>query len=1187
MEIDDKIAALYSMIEFQESLRTLVDDKTIEETLKALRIEASGLEELREASSASPLIGKSLPALERKHVTVMFADISGFTALSEKEDPETIRRTIRIVFERLLKIIQRYEGTVEKFIGDAIMVVFGAPVSHENDPERACMSALEMMDAIPEINAELGLELGMHIGLNSGLVIAGSLAVRGQQQYVVTGDTVNLAARLEDKSERGQILAGPSTYRLTCQSFHYEPMGGIRVKGKAEPVEVFLLSAEAGREMAAPAISTVCPMIGREEQYRLLCRRLSALRKRKGSAVLITGETGIGKSRLVAELWQSSEGAGAVKLVGNTHPLCHTMSYWPFIEIFRKIFDITGRDRSEQVFDKLRIGLMKLFPDSHCDMALYLAIMMGASAPEAQRDRIAYTDSESLKGQIFRAVHEYFAYRAEKEPLMMVFEDIHRADSSSVDLLLHISSLVREKPLMIVIVSRPQQGLTDRIISSLENLEPDSSVNVALEPLSEKESLALAEMLLPEGATAHDLCEYISRKGAGNPLFIEEIARHIAAGSAGQRQAALYGKESPPVNVSHTIPDTLHGLVMARVDLLPEEEKSILKTASVIGASFNCTALKALAPGRDIERAIASLERSQFVSAKDGDGQGEYSFKTALVREIVYESVSREIRERLHGLLAQHLESDRSSPPGMLAFHYAEGRQWEKAQQYLFRIGDQAERMAADREALESYEMAIEAYRRAFGDRWDPLMRARLNRRIGEAHFRLGSHHKARAHLFEALETLGHNACGTGKSFAWRFTWDIIEHVGLCIAPGLFRARPEPGGSEALREYFLATQALELIEYEVNPRNCAMLALEHLNSAIRTGRNEEIAISAANIGMTFDVFAMFGMAERYHRKASAAAEDSTNPLARCVTSFSKGLHQSMLCSNEEAIALFRNSAEEAGRAGDFHSWAIAEFEHVCHVTLSGKSDESQSLLKELAEVASQTGDRQVKGWMLTAGGLRSMFYGSASDTEKLMREAIAVLKGIPDYYYAGGALSKLAEWLIVQRREQEALPLLEEGGRFAKRMESKGHLIGWLRNAEALLSLVKLGDALKEKRGKDGESSARRACRKALYDSRISSLSAAPALRLQGIFEWLRGNRAGSLEWWEKSARMAEKTSTMIDCAITWHVWGILADERSSLDTASVLFGECGMSAAPGESGSTFTGALSAFLRSLSSGTAR
>ncbi|MCP4541542.1 MAG: AAA family ATPase [Chloroflexi bacterium] len=322
---EEQAAHLEAAIAQLEAQRATLGDAVVDAMIAAARKELTALDET--PASTQALEG------ERKLVTIMFADISGFTAMAETMDPEAVRDLMNACFERLVPVVEKYEGTVDKFIGDEIMALFGAPLAHENDPERALRAALEMMDALIEFNAERSTDLGLHFGINTGLVIAGGLGTRGRQEYSVMGDAVNLAARLEDASKRGEIFVGPDTYRLTAPLFEFEVLEPIQVKGKVEPLQIYRLvglKTEPGHVRGLETKGISSPLVGRDTEFMALNACIERLMNGQGGIVSVIGEAGVGKSRLMAEIRDTASAIPLTWLEGRTLSFGQTISYWRY-----------------------------------------------------------------------------------------------------------------------------------------------------------------------------------------------------------------------------------------------------------------------------------------------------------------------------------------------------------------------------------------------------------------------------------------------------------------------------------------------------------------------------------------------------------------------------------------------------------------------------------------------------------------------------------------------------------------------------------------------------------------------------------------------------------------------------------------------------------------------------------------
>ncbi len=488
MNTSDQLAQAIAALEAQ---RSVLGDAATDAALDAVRKELSAVTRrvAEQAHERSPIL-----AAERKLVTVLFADISGFTALSEKLDPEVVRDLMNACFGKLVPIIAKYEGTVDKFIGDEIMALFGAPATHENDPERAVVAALEMMEAIREFNAARRLDLGMHFGINTGLVIAGSVGSDERLDYSVMGDTVNLASRLEDLSERGEILVGPDTYRLTEKLFAFEALPKIRVKGKAEPVQAYrVLGFKAAAErMELPVRGKVfARLIGRDKEFAEVYQRMQQLRDGRGHVMAVLGEAGLGKSRLMAEIRDHvlrNGLSGSIQwLEGRTISFGQAISYRPFQEILWQFAGITPTRDAAEAWRRLQAAVRQVVGDDSDEVLPYLAGMVSLEVPETYSTRVQFLDAEAMRRQIFLASRRFFEACARKRPLALIFEDLHWVDESSALLIEHLMPLVRHLPLLIVWVSRPDPETQAARLSDLAKRDyADWYGEVSLAPLSRR-----------------------------------------------------------------------------------------------------------------------------------------------------------------------------------------------------------------------------------------------------------------------------------------------------------------------------------------------------------------------------------------------------------------------------------------------------------------------------------------------------------------------------------------------------------------------------------------------------------------------------------------------------------------------------------------------------------------------------
>lgn len=568
-----------------EAQRTLLDSAVVETSLVALRQQ---LAELGRAETL-PLALKG----ERKQVTVMFADISGFTAMSEKLDPEEVRSMINACFERLGAVIDQYGGHIDKFIGDEIMALFGAPAAHENDPERALRAALDMMAALEVFNDEhAGLipkRLALHFGINSGLVIAGGIGTRQRQDYSVMGDTVNLAARLEDLSEAGETLVGEDTYRLTAPLFEFEALKPVALKGKEKPVQVYrLLRAKAapGRVRGIAGLSS--PMVGREAEFAQTKALLANFDQGRGGILSVVGDAGLGKSRLIAELnhWRR-ENYQVDWAEGHAVSYGENASYLVARDVFRHALGLDYEASPAEVATALQTEAERLFAGQAAEIYPFLAHLLEAPLDDEAALRLKYLEGEMLHQRLLQATQNFLTARAKNKPLVLVWEDLHWGDPSSLGMLEALLPVTQQCPLLLVMIYRPvQEGRIWQFHQRLGQRLGEDHCVIELLPLAFEESSQLLDNLLGHSQLPPKIRRLILSKAEGNPFYIEEVIRSLIDSGALVRSDSGLSWQATATIEDISLPDTLQGMIMARIDRLDPETKRTLQVAAVIGRTF-------------------------------------------------------------------------------------------------------------------------------------------------------------------------------------------------------------------------------------------------------------------------------------------------------------------------------------------------------------------------------------------------------------------------------------------------------------------------------------------------------------------------------------------------------------------------------------------------------------------------
>ncbi len=644
---------------------------------------------------------------ERKNVSVAFTDISGFTSLSETLDPEELTLLMNDCFKKLSMCVYRYEGIIDKFIGDCIMAIFGAPITHEDDPERAVLACLDMENALDEINLRLDpaiKKLAIHSGINSGEVIAGKIGSDLQMEYTVMGDTVNVAQRLKDIAAPGSVLVGPETYNRTRYAFQYQAHDPVALKGKSESVKTFEVIGRAwGAEFGPTAVHS--DLIGRESELQVLqdgCRRLLAGRS---SIILIKGEMGVGKSRLLYEFKKYLSVSNAPVTVIDDRGLSYESSI-PFKSFADSIYRYLTLGVDSLPADPgplVRRRVQELLGSEEPDTGPYLYKVLGLGLTEAETDKIRFLDSHSLQLQIFLSAANLFEKIAIIKPAIVIIDDIQWFDSASLELINFMLAGVKNNNITFYLSYRV--GDSDPIQPFLRAIAKDYKAyltEIGLGNLNADDSRCLIQNLTA-GRVSGKASGYIIEKSSGNPFFIEEIVRNLLESGCLDRSPDL--KEQDIV-----IPGSIEAAVTARIDALPREAKYLLKIASIIGRSFPCDLLEDIVKEKEILKYADELERAEFLVRMIKDQQAHYAFRHPLFHDVSYRSVLKSERTIYHRIIAEAIEKRaRERVEGyysILAHHFLQAQDFVKAREYLRRAGDEAAGLFSNEEAIRLYGLA-------------------------------------------------------------------------------------------------------------------------------------------------------------------------------------------------------------------------------------------------------------------------------------------------------------------------------------------------------------------------------------------------------------------------------------------------------------------------------------------------
>jgi class 3 adenylate cyclase/tetratricopeptide (TPR) repeat protein len=1104
---------------------------------------------------------------DRRVVTALFADLSGFTPLAEQLDPEDLSALVNECFTALMEEVTLREGWLEKQIGDALVAFFGAPVVHEDDPVRAVQAGLAMHERMQEINARvesrIGRPLELHIGINTGLVVIGpGIEPGGQGEIVVLGDTVNTAARFQQVARPGQLIVGEATHAGSRWAFEYRRLPPLSLKGKAERIVAYECLGPREQPASARGFAEAglgSELCGRDAELATLVAGVERLSQGRGGIVSVVGEAGLGKSRLVAETGTAPIADKVRWLEGRSLSFGQTISYFPFVEVVKRDAGIAEEDDEDKSWTKLEARIRQLFPADAGEVLPYVAVLLAIDVRGELEERVKYLDGEAMRHQIFRASRLYFERLALERPTVLVFEDFHWADQSSEGLLEHLLPLVETVPLLVVCPTRPDPDTSGgRFLAYAGKNHSERYVEIRLAQLSDADSGRLVQNLLQIELSPKLL--RIFKKTEGNPFYVEELVRSLIDLGAVERDEGT-GRWELVANVDElAIPDTIQGVIMARVDRLDDEAKQVLRTAAVIGRSFFYQVLRSLTEvNGKLDRRLADLETLELIRKKGLAAELEYIFKHALTQEAVYGSILMRRRRELHARVARCIEElfpDRLDEfYALLAHHYAQAEQWELAQDYLFKAGDRAGAIASDSEALAHYQQALAAYTRAFGERWDAFQRATLERKMGEAFFRRGENDLALEHFERALRDLGAPYPATRWRVRFAIVKELLRQIGHVLAPWIFLrgrpAEPDRAAPERTRIY----EDLGWIHFFTDRERLLLDGLLLLNTSERSGHAQGIVGGQAGLTFALDLVPLFRLGERYARQSVALGEQVEQPNSRAFAYFALGFHQHRLGQVGDARENYELCLAAYLRAGELRKWAGAARQLARLDLLQGNASQSYELASEMARVGEDAGDPQAEAWGRNSIEECVWRLGAAEEAVPGLRDVVAMFELLHDVGSMVAAHGDLGQALLRRGDVSEAIELLEETQGLIAQYGLRGYYCTEPRLALAEAYLT----AAEQAEGPERSAlmvKAKRACKASRKEGKFDRHGVPAAERLSGRYWWLAGKRGKAEACWQRSISAAESLDARYELGCTYAEIGRWTEDRTQRERGEAILTE-------------------------------
>ncbi|MDC3237427.1 AAA family ATPase [bacterium] len=642
---------------------------------------------------------------ERKQVTIMFSDLSEYTTMTERLDPEEVKEIMNLIFGELTKIIKSYDGFIEKFVGDSVMAVFGVPKAHEDDPIRAIRATIEMNNAIERLNPQfeerLGRKLSLHTGINTGLVVTGEVNIE-KGTHGLTGDAINLASRLEGIAKPGEIIVGSDTYFQAVNLFNFKELEPTKVKGKQHPVNIFKVTSEKKESFKTHRLYGLqATLTGRDKEMTVLVEAVERLRQGKRSIISILGDAGTGKSRLKKELKDSIDKNEIEWHEGHAYSFTQNMPYYPLINLLSRAFQIDAGDPPEKLRSKVESSITYLLPEGGKYIP-YIGSLFSLAYQELED-----ISPEYYKDKLRESIQAILSTFVEIRPTIVCFEDLHWADSSFVEFFELMLNNTYQKTLFICTYRQSFALFKDNIPKDLKGIY----YKIHLKDLSPTDSQKMLRSLLDSNNIPKELNHFVKLKIEGNPFYLEEMVNSLIEFKLLRRDNGHWKLNRKITDAD--IPATIHGVLLARIDRLDKYCKRTLQEASAIGRAFHYRILKKITDvGNNIFQYLLELENLNLIKTQSIKPDLEYIFKHALTHEVVYDGLLKSERRVIHqriGLAIEQLFNDRLPEfYETLAFHFNHSNDIRKAIYYLMISGKKSLRHYAVEESHRYYQEAFD-----------------------------------------------------------------------------------------------------------------------------------------------------------------------------------------------------------------------------------------------------------------------------------------------------------------------------------------------------------------------------------------------------------------------------------------------------------------------------------------------
>ncbi|MBN1479471.1 protein kinase [candidate division KSB1 bacterium] len=1079
---------------------------------------------------------------ERRLATVLFAEIVGYTEMLQRLEAEDAASIMNSCFATFTFVVEKYGAKIAKALTNNLVVLFGVPVAIEEASKEAVNTAIEMHNQLYQLNEDLNLTipLDIRVGINTGIVITGTMAGLAHNDYNVMGDTVNLASQLKDLAEKGQILIGPLTYKYTKNEFDYRPARPIFIKGEEKAVSIYeLLSTK--EKIYRPIIDLermiYSEMVGRDKELDKLELHVLKVINGEGSIVNIIGEAGVGKSRLLAELCQNEKMLKVTLFSGRALSIGKNLSFHPIIDLLKNWAGIKDDDSSYASGGKLENAIRTIDPERGAEIYPFVATLMGLKLTGLPAERIKGIEGSALEKLIFKNVRELVSKAAEQKAIAFIIEDVHWSDRSSIELIESLFQLANNSRVLFINVFRPNyQETGERLLKTIKSKYNDIYTEILLESLDKNQSVDLINNLLKTKMLPAHVGDLITRRAEGNPFFIEEIVRSFIDDEIIIMKDGRF-KATQKMN-SVVIPETITDVLMARIDKLDEDTRSLLKVASVIGRNFFYKILTQVAKNiEEIDDRLDYLKGVQLIKEQQRMEEIEYLFKHALAQEAVYNSILSKKRKELHLHVARSIESVFSEKLheffGMLAFHFSLGENQDKAEEYMEKAGEEALKSSASNEALHYYQEALTIYLNKHGSAADPQKIAMLEKNIAIAFFNKGQYVEAVDYFDKALAYYGEKIPHNPLLKIYKFTTGFMNFLVCLYFPALVRVKePTMVDKEIISLYEKKTRALS----SADPKRMFIETFFWLKRLTHS-KLTEVEGGVGLFGLLSGLFSFSGISFKMSGKILEYVKDKTkeNDLRSVLYyKFAELLHDFLAGSWADFSGYDETLINKGLNAGEI--WAainIVFFSGVLRIE-QGSFADAQATIDKLIECGSLYED----DFSITTSYLikiRFLFkYRKLTQALVEADKGIAFFENIGYNAYAFELYSFKARAYLLRGEISNAEKTLQRADKL--RIESNPVPMTLIEFLKAQLSydIYRLEYAIQTKDQKEFNRIRASAAKNIKNIVKISHKVApehTESMNLVGVYCWLDKKPKTALRWWNKSIQYGEKIGATLEIA--------------------------------------------------------